>query len=232
MIIPLADEAQWQAALDSLPRWDDLLAADVRRAVVVSPHPDDETLGAGGLIAALREAKIEVILVAVTDGENAYEGVTGLGDVRAVEQVNAARQLGVDNELVRLHLTDGEVAAQEEKLERQLGDLLDSHTLLVAPWTGDFHPDHEACGRAAQRAAQRTGAKLIFYFFWTWHRATPDLLEGLPLRRLVLKTEWLAAKQAALQEHESQLHRDSGEPILPDNLLGPARRAYEVYLFP
>ncbi|MBE7219294.1 MAG: PIG-L family deacetylase, partial [Caulobacteraceae bacterium] len=36
--------------------------------VVISPHPDDESLGLGGLIAASRAAGVDVRVVVVSDG--------------------------------------------------------------------------------------------------------------------------------------------------------------------
>ena len=40
------------------------------RAVFIAPHPDDEVLGMGGLMAALARQSRELRLVAVTDGDN------------------------------------------------------------------------------------------------------------------------------------------------------------------
>ena len=43
-----------------------------RPFVVLSPHPDDETLGTGGLIAAARTAGQEVDVIVVTDGSGSH----------------------------------------------------------------------------------------------------------------------------------------------------------------
>src|SRR5690606_14834579 len=43
-----------------------------RRLVVVSPHPDDETLACGGLMRAATRAGLELLVLAVTDGEACY----------------------------------------------------------------------------------------------------------------------------------------------------------------
>ncbi len=199
--------------------------------LIVVPHPDDETLGVGGLIASQRRRGVDVVVVAVTDGENAYTDNAGLAERRHAEQTQALACLGVaDHKIVRLRLPDSNVSSQEQALVELLVPLVSDETHIVAPWQGDFHPDHAACGSAAARVAQRSGSPLTSYFFWTWHLATPSLLSGLSLRRVPLSPELLHAKAEALVQHRSQLMHPSGEPILPERLLAPARRSFEVFL--
>jgi LmbE family N-acetylglucosaminyl deacetylase len=199
--------------------------------LVIAPHPDDETLGAGGLIARQRMRGTDVIVAAVTDGENCYPDSVGIGEIRCLEQEGALKRLGVAREhIVRLRLPDSAVSSNEEELVDRLMPLVSSETHVIAPWPGDFHPDHEACGRAAMEVARRVGACLTFYFFWTWHRGTTQLIKDLSLRSLPLDFQGLRAKTEALLHHRSQLVRESSDPILPELLLGPARRPYEVFL--
>jgi LmbE family N-acetylglucosaminyl deacetylase len=227
MIVPLVGEAAWREALGELEVW----RPEFRRAVVVSPHPDDETLGAGGLIAELCRRGVEVVVAAVTDGENAYAGELGLGEVRREEQSRALELLGVARgSIVRFELTDSGVTAKEEELEARLLPMVNNETLLIAPWRGDFHPDHEACGRAAAKVAERTGGKLASYVFWTWHRGTPEVLRGLAVRALPLTDSDVTLKMDALACHRSQLEHASGAPILPWELLWPARLPFEVFV--
>lgn len=199
--------------------------------LVVSPHPDDETLGPGGLIAMQRSRNLAVTLLAVTDGEAAYPGEPDLGLRRRIEQMRAADALGVANDsIIRLGLRDSDVAQSIGLLTDRIEAVLRPETLLVSPWVRDPHPDHEACGRAAQLAAWRTGARLISYFFWTWHHFRPECLQGLPLRRLILSQEAQSRREVALGFHASQLHREDGAQILPDILLVPARRPFETFV--
>jgi LmbE family N-acetylglucosaminyl deacetylase len=227
MVTSIIHEPDWLQALGGLPFWQPPKA----RTVILSPHPDDETLSVGGLIHSLTDAGTDVSVVAVTDGENAYEGESGLGPIRVAEQEAALAVLGVPQEKIyRLRLPDSGLHRVESELEYSLSSIVKPGMHVIAPWTGDFHPDHEVCGRAAQVAAQAAGAYLTFYFFWTWHRGTPSTLDGLSLVSFPLSDDDLAAKQGALRFHDSQLYHPSGHPILPADLLDPMQRNFEVYL--
>ena len=64
-------ETAWLASgrLEELPS---MVPPHVGRALVVAPHPDDEVLGAGGLVSRLLDGSIEVNVLAVTDGEGSH----------------------------------------------------------------------------------------------------------------------------------------------------------------
>jgi LmbE family N-acetylglucosaminyl deacetylase len=227
MIVPLVSEETWLELLRAVPEWE----PPTNRLLFISPHPDDETLAAGGLIAAQRLRGVEVILAAVTDGENAYTDSPELGRLREREQVDALNRLGMGEEkIVRFGLPDSDVASHLEELVELLMPLASRDTHILAPWAGDFHPDHIACGSAAEEVARRTGAALTSYFFWTWHRGNADALDGMHLRSFPLSCELLETKLEALSCHRSQLIHESGEPILPESLLDPAKRPFEVFL--
>jgi LmbE family N-acetylglucosaminyl deacetylase len=199
--------------------------------VVIAPHPDDETLGIGGLIVSQRQNGVPILLIAVTDGENAYADSVRLGDVRSEEQASAAARLGVErDDILRLHCEDSNVREEQRTIVERLTPLVSSETHIVAPWPHDFHPDHEACGAAALELARAAKARLTFYFFWTWHRGTPALLEAENLQAFPLSGLQRTAKADALACHVSQLSHPSGDPILHDIHLWPASLPFEVYL--
>jgi LmbE family N-acetylglucosaminyl deacetylase len=226
-IVPLTPEAEWLTILNDFPHWVPPLVP----TVILAPHPDDETLGAGGLIAHLRQRNVPILVVAITDGENAYSDSVGLGDLRVPEQVEALRRLGVSEaSILRLNLPDRDVSEHEEKLVELLRPRLSAGTHLVAPWPRDFHPDHEATGRAAELIAAELGLELSFYLFWTWHRGVPGVIAGLPLVALHLTDSERDIKLHALEAHASQFVHAGGQPILSPALLAPARRGFEVFI--
>lgn len=219
-------EAEWISVLDKLPVWD----PPTLQMLVVAPHPDDETLGAGGLIAAQTRRGVEVRVAAVTDGERAYANMPGLAAQREQEQANALRRLSVSREsIIRFRFPDGNVAGFEERLGERLAPLISRETLVVAPWKGDHHSDHQACGRVAEKLAKSAGAPLCSCFFWAWHYGTLQDIQALCARRFILSDELVRAKAEALLCHRSQLEHEGGEPVLPEILLTPARRSFEVF---
>ena len=161
MIEPLASEKEWASIWEDAKPWQ----PPDRPILFVSPHPDDETLGAGGLIGLQAAKGVPLRVVAVTDGENAYRDGIDIADRRSHEQTSALSRLGVTPaNIVRLELTDSGVTAEEELLVERLMPLVSDNSHIIAPWIGDYHPDHEACGRAAVEVARRSGAALTFYF--------------------------------------------------------------------
>jgi LmbE family N-acetylglucosaminyl deacetylase len=224
----LVSETDWTAALAGLPAFEPPRGP----VVFVAPHPDDETLAAGGLLASLAEAKLSVTVVAVTDGDAAYDpgGDSDLGALRCREQTAALALLGIpESHILRLGLPDRFVHQHEPVLIPRLVTILETvgrDATLIAPWSNDFHPDHIAVGHAAEIAAARTGNRFVNWFWWSWHRRTIAELAALPLTRFSLEPLWLERKLAALAEHRSQLGSNA---ILPDELLAPARRSFEVF---
>lgn len=189
------------------------LVPSTRRLVVVAPHPDDEILGVGGLLAMCAPS-VRTMLVAVTDGEASHPGSalwspSELGAVRRRESADGLRILGSTTEAARLGVPDGDVRAHEVELVRELVALLRPTDLVCTTWRWDGHPDHEATGRAAASACRTVGAALLEYPVWMWHWASRDA--ELPWSRAVrveLSAAAAARKALALQAHVSQLSHD------------------------
>lgn len=133
--------------------------------MVLAPHPDDESLAAGGLIqrALARGARVSVVYV--TDGENnpwpqrALERRLWIGPRqragwarrRRTEAEAALRELGGDRiSAHRLGWPDGGVTwmllEQTGSMLAAMRDLLEREqpSLLVLPDLVDRHPDHSA----------------------------------------------------------------------------------------
>jgi LmbE family N-acetylglucosaminyl deacetylase len=210
-----------------------LLDLPACRTIVVVPHPDDETLLAGGLITRQTRRGVPIVIVAVTDGEAAYPSwpAPGLGRVRQSEQDKALHILDVPGgSTVRLHLPDGKVADHEDELTEVLAELIQPGDLIVAPWAHDWHPDHEACGRAAERAAGDRRVTLFGSLFWAYHRVDPVAHPDLEVKRLDLTEPELNRRLLALDAHRSQLHTARHDPILGPSLVEHLNRDVEHFV--
>jgi LmbE family N-acetylglucosaminyl deacetylase len=234
-------ESAW-AASDRLRDLPVLPEIRSRRVLVVAPHPDDEIFGAAGLMQAMDDKCVEVIVVAVTDGEASHplasrHHASDLRRIRRAESRVALDRLGPHPPVItRLGLPDGNVARHQEHLVTMLGDLLAHDDLCVAPWRSDGHPDHDACGEAALAASRAAGACVLGYLVWAWHWADPggsDLPWG-DCRRLDLTRRALARKRWATAAFRSQtrpLGADGGgAPLLPAPVLRRFWRPFEVFV--
>lgn len=222
-------EAAWLPFLAGLP----LFPLPAGPVTLVAPHPDDEVLAAGGLLALLVAAGVPVEVVSVTDGEASNPGGSvppaELAARRVAETAAALAALGVTARR-RLGLPDGGAADLEAPVAA-----LEPGQVLVGPWAGDGHPDHEAVGRGCAAAAARTGATLVRYPVWAWHWAGPGdaRVPWDDAARLELPPAVRAAKLRALAEFGSQTRalgpRPEDLPVLPPAVLARFTRPFETF---
>ena len=187
--------------------------------VVLAAHPDDETLGAGSLIAQLVRHGRAVTVVVVTDGAASHPQSTStpadaLRQLRLDEARAALDELGDGVELVTLGVADGGLREARDEVRRQLVDLLAARlpVLVLAPWRRDGHRDHRVLGEVAAELVAGDGsalphARLLEYPIWMWHWGGP----GHPdvpwdaLVRVEGDEEAGLAKQRALARYSSQV---------------------------
>jgi LmbE family N-acetylglucosaminyl deacetylase len=232
-ITPEADWQDWlgEAAANPFPE------ESFRKAVVVAAHPDDETLGASGLLQQLHERGVPVSLVVATDGEAAFPDSSALaraelGRRRRCELYESLHAQGLGTVAVRwLGLPDSDLVGQREELVRQLAELLAGADLVLAPWPGDPHPDHRTVGETALRVAPVT-AHCWSYPVWMWHWLRPEDA-AIPRRRAALHrltADQRRRKAAGVQAFGSQLKPgpDGEEPILTSDMLRHFERDTEV----
>ena len=119
------------------------------RLLVVAAHPDDEVLGAGGLMAQTIRDGGQVTVLCLSDGAASHPGsptVTPdeLGVRRRGELVDALEALGVTHVQHR-SLPDGALADHAEDMVAEIDDAIATfggHDVIVGVWRGDRHPVH------------------------------------------------------------------------------------------
>ncbi|WP_194790788.1 PIG-L family deacetylase [Pseudomonas sp. UFMG81] len=210
-----------------------------RRLVLVAPHPDDEILMAGGLLAGFGGREQDLLLISASDGEASHPhsrhwSEHRLRRQRPQESRHALQQLNLDLTQLdwrRLNLKDGALARDEAFLVNHLNQLLKPDDLLLCTWRGDGHADHEAVGRACAQAAQARKAQLVEAPVWAWHWAAPEdnRLPWPRAHRVQLDETRLARKRAALAAHASQLEPDGEHPpVLPARLVECLLQPFEL----
>ncbi|HEX4507516.1 MAG TPA: PIG-L family deacetylase [Alphaproteobacteria bacterium] len=216
--------------------------------IVIAPHPDDETLGCGGLIARARSEGRAVRVVILSDGSLSHQGSRDyppdrLRTVRQQESTVALEMLGVSRQDIHfLDIKDGSVPAAGGELvavARQVLDIVrpmggEPGTIAVT-WRDDPHPDHKAAYEIAHQVRLWLPAlKLIEYPIWGSHESgrieVGDSVNGY---RLDIAGH-TALKHRAILAYRSQvtdLITDApGAGPLPERFLERFRRPHEVFL--
>lgn len=201
------------------------------RLVVVSPHPDDETLGAGGCIGVALRLGMEVVVVSVTDGEAASTD-PGLARVRRDELHRAMACLDPAGSIRvhRLGLPDGAVTSSVDHATTALAAHLRPRDLVLCPLGRDGHPDHHATSQAAIAAADAAGAAVRTFPIWAWHCHDPSHTEISRGERVELPTDVLERKRRAVACFASQIGGRS--PVVPAAMLTRLLRTFEVLVQP
>jgi SAM-dependent methyltransferase len=141
--------------------------------------------------------------------------------------------------VVLLGLPDGGLAHHEDTLRERLRELLGGCTHVVTTWSGDRHPDHEACARvvaALVREPQHRDVRHWQYPIWAWHWGVPAQapFAAGSLRRLPLDAQARAAKDRAIAAYRSQTtalsDRLGDEPVLSARMLEHFARDDEVFV--
>jgi len=236
-------EAQWQAwpQLHALPQISLARLVPIgARAVIVAPHPDDEVLASGGLLAMLAARGDQPLVVGVTDGDASHPGSARwtpekLAAFRHREALAGLDQLGVrPQSYLRLSVPDGRVHQHQAQLIESLIQVLRPEDRVLSTWTADGHPDHEATARAVSEACRVVHCRHLQSPVWMWHWAAPgdSRVPWTQLRRLRLTPNAQRRKNQALLAHASQLTGQGrgAPPVLAPSAVRRMLRPFE-YLF-
>lgn len=217
-------------------------------ALVLAPHPDDESLGCGGLIAELAARGRPVRVAVMSDGAGSHPNsrrypAAALRALRREEAREALRRLG-GPEPIFLDWPDGAVPAEGADFARavaQICDLADGLQAIVATSALDPHVDHVSTAAIAGAAAARLGLRRLSYPVWSWRYLYPEILpigprdvEGAPRGwRLDVRAQF-DRKRAAVMAHRSQttplIDDDPEGFVLTPAMLEVLLRPFEVFL--
>jgi LmbE family N-acetylglucosaminyl deacetylase len=139
-----------------------MTAEEKKRILLITAHPDDADVHAGGTIARWVEEGHDVHSVIATSGDKGHDDASMKREdviaLRQREQRRAAETLGIER-VTFLNYEDGELAWAGPKLHAELTalirierpDLVVTHDPFAGPpryVTYQLHPDHRAVGSA------------------------------------------------------------------------------------
>lgn len=165
---------------------------EIRSALVLAPHPDDEALGCSGTLSLLNRAGAATTVVFITNGEKLYgEPSPALAEQRKEEAMQASKLLGCNGPLF-LGFPDGEADSHIDELADRLTAILfqKKPDIVFAPSPLDHHHDHIATSKAALKLLSSSSAfKLAFYEVYSTVRFSHlvDITEVIEVKKQVIK---------------------------------------------
>ena len=195
----------------------------ISSVLCVAPHPDDEVLGCGGLLALLQERQAKVQVLVLTQGELGHAHLQthlqaetqpaqsqALAQVRVEESQAAARVLGLPQpkflQFNDRHLSFTETVTQAIEAQIKAHPI----DLLLLPSLSDPHPDHQATALAGLAAVENTlcharaqPLQVLFY----------EVGAPLHANAYVDFTSVASKKWAAVQSFKSQLNEQKYESL-------------------
>ncbi len=157
--------------------------------IILAPHPDDEVIGCGALIAASARAGHAPVIIYVTDGSGSHPNSRlfprpVLTALRQLEARIASKVLGVASR--RLHFMglrdtaaphDGpELTAAVETIVAAIEHY--PKPVIFAPWINDPHGDHQSVSKMATRVSRILAARHLSYLVWGWTLPDDQPIDG------------------------------------------------------
>lgn len=153
------------------------------KIIIFAPHPDDETLGAGGSIMKWNKEGHDTHIIWFTDGRAGYriakeenkledceetrisEGK--LAEIRLAEANAAGEILGVKKKnRYFLSFVDQELKNHVDDAVEKIKNIVKNADRFVIPSANNSHPDHQATHDIAIKVAQELNfTKLEFYVY-------------------------------------------------------------------
>lgn len=158
------------------------------RILIVAPHPDDETIGCGGLMLSY-PSQCEILLL--TDGRKGYDSrfptdEDALAEQREKELNEVAKTVGI-NKVYCLKIPDGEVAEHEEFIA---GFDIRTYAYVFVPNRFERHKDHAPALAIIQKMKRKQKAKAKLFEYEVWsplaHPTDMTILDSLIDQKLDL----------------------------------------------
>lgn len=146
------------------------------KVLILAPHPDDETLGCGGLIARLCTEKKTPHIAILTGGGGSLRGRSDISETDVVKArrkltLDSSKQLGLPEENIHFFdFKDGDIDTRPENEMSRLKELIDNLNPdnILVPHNGEGWPDHLAARQIGIELAPK-GSTIWEYCVWMWY---------------------------------------------------------------
>lgn len=192
--------------------------SEIKSALFIQPHPDDNEIGAGGLIAYLRNKEIPVYSVTVTkgDGGGGHLAPEEISKIRSTEAIEAAKVLDQEylGNLGYTNLNPGtieEIALDLVKMIRKYKP--DAIFSIDGNLENEIHPAHLRVAAAVDMAFFRSGQKTYPFEEQSLHDDAfyPRILGKYFTDKdntILDISNYYDLKLKAIQAHESQIDQE------------------------
>jgi len=143
------------------------LPPEAKKVLVLSPHPDDESIGCAGTTMLYSENGTEVYLVVISDGEKleTAKDINNIVEIRRSETIRAANILGI-KETIFLGFPDERLDEHKVNIREEIIKIIKdiNPEILYAPFPLDPHPDHRVVSEIVLSINRDfKGFKIAFY---------------------------------------------------------------------
>jgi LmbE family N-acetylglucosaminyl deacetylase len=169
-------------------------------ALVIAPHPDDESLGCGGSIARHVKAGNRVKVIFLTNGDKGdFEGKYGDGyvELRKKSARAAMDTFGV-KDFEFWGYSDRKLYLAVQEIRKKLLHAIDSFSpsILYAPSPLEAHPDHKTAFEVVWSLREKLRIPIAFY----------EVLMALYPNVLVDITEEIEEKKRAIESYITEVY--------------------------
>ena len=208
------------------------------KVVIIAPHPDDEVIGCGALIAELTETGNPPHVIILSGGEASLPPDSRLtkDEIKAERRAlttKALGRLGLSPEYVhQLDFIDGKISEHSDSLKDSLRKLINeiAPDVLLVPHQGEGWTDH-TCVKNMIKGMTPDSCSIWEYCVWMWYYNVWQGLDWKNAACIRMTPRQYQKKQTALDDYILPL-APNGMPWsgqLPPLFVKAARQDVELY---
>jgi N-acetylglucosamine malate deacetylase 1 len=179
--------------------------------MILSPHPDDESIVGSLALRLLKENNAHIVNVAVTLGS------------KKERQLERRKELDAACEILEMECVY--LNENWSKKEKELKSLVQKYSpqLIIAPHAKDFHPTHIKTGVLCKKvlSSLRKQICLVAWSEFWGPMGKPNILVEVPVEVLELQMK-------ALEKHVGEVSRNPYHLRLPAWMMDNVRRGSEI----